>query len=266
MLTDAQIDAIAAELAEADRTHAVIPRITARYPDAVVEDSYAIQGRWRDTQIAAGRTLVGRKIGLTSKAMQRSSNIDEPDYGCLLDDMFFDEGSDIPTSRFIEPRVEVELAFVLKDRLEGPNCTLEDVLAATDYVTPALEIIDARIERISPAGGTRKVFDTISDNAANAGVVMGGRPFKPGELDMRWVAAILYRNGVVEESGVAAAVLDHPANGPAWLANKLHPYGVALEPGQVILGGSFTSPIFGKAGDSFHVDYGPCGSISFRFV
>ena len=266
MLDQTTIDAWAERIDQAERTRTQIDQISLANPGMTIEDGYAVQRAWVALKLASGRKVKGHKIGLTSKAMQRSSNIDEPDYGCLLDDMFFDEGSDIPTSRFIEPRVEVELAFVLKDRLEGPNCTLEDVLAATDYVTPALEIIDARIERISPAGGTRKVFDTISDNAANAGVVMGGRPFKPGELDMRWVAAILYRNGVVEESGVAAAVLDHPANGPAWLANKLHPYGVALEPGQVILGGSFTSPIFGKAGDSFHVDYGPCGSISFRFV
>ncbi len=180
--------------------------------------------------------------------------------------MFFASGSDIPIERFIEPRVEVELAFVLKDRLAGPGRTLEDVLAATDYVVPALEIIDARIPRIGPNGATRKVFDTISDNAANAGVVMGEGRFKPGDLDMRWVAALLYRNGVIEDSGVAAAVLDHPANGPAWLANKLAAYDIALEPGQVILGGSFTAPIFGKAGDSFHADYGPCGTISFRFV
>jgi 2-oxo-hept-3-ene-1,7-dioate hydratase len=180
--------------------------------------------------------------------------------------MFYYDGAEIPTSRFIAPRVEVELAFVLKDRLEGPSCTIFDVLSATDYVIPALEIIDARIVRTDDKGITRKVLDTISDNAANAAVVMGGRPFKPMDLDMRWVSAILYRNGQIEESGVAAAVLNHPANGPAWLANKLHPHGIALEPGQVILGGSFTSPILGVAGDTFHVDYGPCGSVAFRFV
>jgi len=180
--------------------------------------------------------------------------------------MFFPEGADIPLDRFIEPRVEVELAFILKDRLEGPNCTVFDVLTATDYITPAIEIIDFRIERVSPDGVTRKVFDTISDNAANAGVVLGGRPFKPGEIDIRWVSALLYRNGVIEDSGVAAAVLNNPAYGPAWLANKLHPHGVALLPGQVILGGSFTSPIPARAGDTFHADYGPCGSIALRFV
>jgi 2-oxo-hept-3-ene-1,7-dioate hydratase len=170
-------------------------------------------------------------------------------------------------SRFIEPRVEVELAFILKAPLKGPNCTIYDVLNATDYVTPALEIIDARIERIDRAtGATRKVFDTISDNAANAGIVVGGRPVRPDAVDLRWVSALLYRNGVIEESGVAAAVLNHPANGVAWLANRLALHGEMLEPGQIVLGGSFTAPVFARAGDSFHADYGPLGAISVRFV
>ncbi|MBW8911752.1 MAG: 2-oxo-hepta-3-ene-1,7-dioic acid hydratase [Sphingomonas sp.] len=211
--------------------------------------------------------MIGHKIGLTSRAMQRSSNVNEPDFGTLLDDMLFVEGSDIPINRFIEPRVEVELAFILKDPLRGPGCTIFDVLRATDYVTPAIEIIDARIERIDRNSGvTRKVFDTISDNAANAGIVLGGRPVKPDAVDLRWVSALLYRNGVIEESGVAAAVLNHPANGPAWLANKLAPHGEWLERGQIILGGSFTAPVFAKAGDSFHIDYGPLGAISMRFA
>jgi 2-oxo-hept-3-ene-1,7-dioate hydratase len=196
-----------------------------------------------------------------------SSQIDEPDYGTLLDDMFFNDGSDIPVSRFIVPRVEVELAFILGKPLKGPNCTLFDVYNATEYVTPALEIIDARSQSIDPASGRpRKVFDTISDNAANAGVVLGGRPIKVTDLDLRWVAALMYRNGVIEESGVAAAVLNHPANGVAWLANKFAPFDVTLEPGQVILGGSFTRPVAARAGDTFHVDYGPLGAISCRFV
>jgi 2-oxo-hept-3-ene-1,7-dioate hydratase len=165
------------------------------------------------------------------------------------------------------PRVEVELAFILKDRLSGPECTIFDVLNATDYVVPAIEIIDARIQQIDPETKvTRKVFDTISDNAADAGIVLGGRPVKPDAVDLRWVAAMLYRNGVIEESGVAAAVLNHPANGLAWLANKLHPHGVTLEPGQTILCGSFTAPVAAKAGDTFHVDYGSLGSISVRFA
>jgi 2-keto-4-pentenoate hydratase len=165
--------------------------------------------------------------------MQVSSNITEPDFGALLDDMLFDEGSDIPFERFIVPRVEVELAFILGKPLKGPNVTLFDVLDATEWVIPALEIIDARIQQVDPhSGATRKVFDTISDNAANAGVVMGGRAVRPGDIDLRKVPAVLYRNGVIEESGVSAAVLNHPAKVRAWLANKLAAYDVGLRPGR----------------------------------
>ncbi|WP_179506784.1 MULTISPECIES: 2-oxo-hept-4-ene-1,7-dioate hydratase [unclassified Sphingomonas] len=261
------IENLAARLDEAERTRTQIGQFSLEHPGMDLEDGYAISRAWVKQKLAAGRKVIGHKIGLTSRAMQRSSNVTEPDFGTLLDDMLFLDGHDIPISRFIEPRVEVELAFILKAPLKGPNCTIYDVLAATDYVTPAIEIIDARIERIDKATGvTRKVFDTISDNAANAGIVLGGRPVKPDAVDLRWVSALLYRNGVIEESGVAAAVLNHPANGPAWLANKMAPHGEMLEPGQIILGGSFTAPIFARAGDSFHVDYGPLGAISVRFV
>ncbi len=261
------VEKLARSLGEAERSHRQVRQFSLEYPDITIEDAYAIQRAWMRLKLAGGRTLKGHKIGLTSRAMQRSSNITEPDYGALLDDMFFANGGDVPIDRFILPRVEVELAFILKERLSGPECTIFDVLNATDYVVPAIEIIDARIQQIDPETKvTRKVFDTISDNAADAGLVLGGRPVKPDAVDLRWVAAALYRNGVIEESGVAAAVLNHPANGVAWLANKLHPHGVTLEPGQVILGGSFTAPVPAKAGDTFHVDYGPLGSISVRFA
>ncbi|MCB6184944.1 2-oxo-hepta-3-ene-1,7-dioic acid hydratase [Leeia sp. TBRC 13508] len=267
MLDKEIITLCAQRLHEAEKNRVQIRQLSLEYPDITIEDAYAIQREWVAMKMAEGRTLKGHKIGLTSKAMQYSSQIDEPDYGALLDDMFFADGSDIPTSRFIVPRLEVELAFVLAKPLSGPNCTLFDVYNATDYVIPAAEIIDARSQSIDPESKRpRKVFDTISDNAANAGVVMGGRPIKPSEVDLRWVSAICYRNGVIEESGVAAAVLNHPANGVAWLANKLYPYGVTLQPGQIILGGSFTRPVPARTGDTFHVDYGQLGAISCRFV
>jgi len=267
MLDQKTIEDLALSLDEAERTGVQLRQFSLSHPEITIEDAYAVQRAWVARKIADGRKLAGHKIGLTSKAMQRSSNISEPDYGALLDDMFFADGSDILMARFIVPRVEVELAFVLKDRLSGPNCTIFDVLAATDYVVPALEIIDARLQQIDPETRvTRKVFDTISDNAANAGVVLGGRAVKPMDIDLARVGAALYRNGVVEDSGLAVAVLNNPLNGPAWLANKLHPYGVALEPGQVILGGSFTTPIPARAGDTFHVDYGSLGAVSMRFV
>jgi 2-oxo-hept-3-ene-1,7-dioate hydratase len=257
---------LAARLEQSEKTRTQIRQFSLEFPGITIEDAYAIQHAWIDMKRKEGRKLKGHKIGLTSKAMQTSSNIHEPDYGALLDNMFFADGSEIPFERFIVPRLEVELAFVLSKRLEGPNCTIFDVLNATDFVVPALEIIDARIHGIDPETKvTRKVMDTISDNAASAGLVMGGRPFRPMEADMRWISAICSRNGAIEVSGVAAAVLNHPANGPAWLANKLATYGEYLEAGEVILGGSFTSPVFVKKGDTFHVDYGAWGTISCFF-
>lgn len=267
MLNSQTIQALARELHQAEQSREQTRQLSLRYPEITIDDAYAIQREWVAAKIAEGRTLKGHKIGLTSKAMQASSQIDEPDYGALLDDMFFAEGSDIPVDRFIVPRVEVELAFVLAKPLRGPNCTLFDVYNATDYIIPALEIIDARCHGIDPeTQRPRKVFDTISDNAANAGVVLGGRPIKPDALDLRWISALMYRNGVIEESGVAAAVLNHPANGVAWLANKLAAHDVELQAGQIILGGSFTRPVPARKGDTFHVDYGVMGAISCRFA
>ena len=267
MLDASVIQQCAARLDAAERSRQQIRQFSLEHPEISIEDAYAIQRAWVDMKIKDGRKLIGHKIGLTSRAMQVSSNITEPDYGALLDDMLFDEGTDIPFERFIVPRVEVELAFILGRPLKGPNCTIFDVLDATEYVIPALEIIDARIHQVDPdTKVTRKVFDTISDNAANGGVVMGGRPIRPHDMDLRRVPAILYRNGVIEESGVSAAVLNHPAKGVAWLANKLAPYDVTLQPGQIILGGSFTRPVAANPGDSFHVDYDQLGSIACRFV
>lgn len=266
MLSKDTIEQLANALNEAEKSGEQIPLFSLQHPEITIEDAYAIQKAWVAQKIAEGRKLVGHKIGLTSRAMQVSSNIDEPDYGALLDDMFFEEGTTLPTDRFIVPRLEVELAFILGKPLSGPNCTIFDVLDATEWVIPALEIIDARIHQIDPETKvTRKVFDTISDNAANAAVIMGGRPVRPTDIDLRRVSGILYRNGVIEESGVSAAVLNNPAKGVAWLANKLHPYGVQLEAGQVILSGSFTRPVAARKGDTFHVDYGELGAVTCYF-
>ncbi|MCK6373544.1 MAG: 2-oxo-hepta-3-ene-1,7-dioic acid hydratase [Zoogloea sp.] len=267
MLDQATIEAAALRLHRAEKSGQPVRQISLDHPEITIPDAYAIQKAWIKLKLAEGRKIVGHKIGLTSRAMQQSSQIDEPDFGTLLDDMVFKDGSDIPVSRFIDPMVEVELAFVLKARLEGENVNMLDVLSATDYVIPAVEIIDARCHRIDPeTRRPRKVMDTISDNAANVGIIMGGRPIRPMDVDLRWVSALLYRNGVIEETGVAAGVLNHPANGIAWLARKFAPHGVALEPGQVILAGSFTRPVKVHAGDTFHVDYGPLGNITCRFV
>ena len=267
MLSPDTITALARLLYDARKTRTPLRHFSAQHPGMTIDDGYAIQRAWVALELADGRTVKGRKIGLTSRAMQLSSQITEPDHAPLMDDMFFDAGSDIPISRFIAPRVEVELAFILGKPLKGPGVTLFDVLSATEYVSPAIEIIDARIEQFDrDTRAMRKVFDTISDFAANAGIVLGGRPVRPLDVDLRWVGALLHKNGVVEETGLAAAVLNHPANGVAWLANKLTPYGEQLEAGQVVLAGSFTRPTPALAGDSFHVDYGPLGSVAFRFT
>ena len=267
MLSQDVIDQLARALHESEKTRVQIRHFSGTYPDMTLEDGYAIQRTWVKLKLAEGRVAKGRKIGLTSRAMQQASQIDEPDYGVLLDDMFFASGGDIPVTRFIAPRVEVELAFILGRDLAGPGVTLFDVLDATEYVVPAVEIIDARIEQFDrDTRAPRKVLDTISDNAANAGIVLGGRPIRPLETDLRWVGALLYKNGVIEESGLAAAVLNHPANGVVWLANKLASHGERLHQGDVVLGGSFTRPVSGQAGDTFHVDYGPLGPVSFRFT
>lgn len=261
MLANDDIKKIAEELADAERTHTVIPRITARYPDATVEDSYAIQGVWRDSQVDAGRKLVGRKIGLTSKAMQAATGITEPDYGVMFDDTVYENGSVIDFDQFTNVRIEVELAFVLKAPLEGPNCSLFDVIRATEFVTPALEVLNSHIEMEG-----RTIVDTISDNAAYGGMVLGGVPMRPDEIDLRWVSALLYKNETIEETGVAAGVLNHPATGVAWLANKFHQHGSRLEAGEIILAGSFTRPMWVERGDSVVCDYGKMGTISCRFL
>jgi 2-oxo-hept-3-ene-1,7-dioate hydratase len=267
MLSEDTIHSLAHQLRDARKHRVQLRHFSKLHPEMTVNDGYAVQRAWVALELAAGRMIKGRKIGLTSRAMQLSSQITEPDYAPLMDDMFFDAGGDIPIDRFIAPRVEVELAFILGKPLQGPGVTLFDVLSATDYVVPAIEIIDARIEQFDRETKVmRKVQDTISDFAANAGIVMGGRPVKPMDVDLRWVGALLHKNGVVEETGLAAGVLNHPANGVAWLANKIAPHGERLEAGQVVLAGSFTRPVGAVAGDGFHVDYGPLGSVAFRFV
>ncbi|MDM0005307.1 2-oxo-hepta-3-ene-1,7-dioic acid hydratase [Variovorax sp. J22G73] len=258
----------AQRLEQAQHTRVACRQFSLDYPDMSIDDAYAIQHAWMQLKLRNGRTVKGHKIGLTSKAMQRAVNIAEPDYGTLLDDMFYRDGAVIPTERFLQLKIEAELAFVLARPLSGPDCTLFDVLDATAYVTPALEILDARIQRVDPeTQRTRNVFDTISDNAANAALVLGGRPFKPAlvDADMRRIGAIVSRNGEVEETGLAAGVLNHPGYGVAWLANRLHRFGVTLEAGQVILAGSFIRPIEVGKGDTVVADYGDFGTVSCHF-
>jgi 2-oxo-hept-3-ene-1,7-dioate hydratase len=275
MLDDTLIQQLAAELDQSERSRVPLEHFSKRFPGMTIADGYRVGRAWVALQVAAGRKVIGHKIGLTSRAMQMASQIDEPDFGTLLDTMQFTaragEVLEIPAAHFIAPRVEVELAFVLKSPLQGRDVTVEQVLAATDYVTPAIEIIDARIEQFDRHTKVmRKVFDTISDNAANAGIVIGEGDARfradPRVTDLPWCGAILRQNGVVEETGLAAGVQGHPAIGIAWLAHKLAPWGESLQPGQIVLAGSFTRPVAAKAGDLFEADYGPLGCLAFKFV
>jgi 2-oxo-hept-3-ene-1,7-dioate hydratase len=267
MLPQPLITQLAQRLYEARKSRTQLRHFSREHPQMTIEDGYSIQREWVRLELADGHRIRGRKIGLTSRAMQQSSQINEPDYAPLMDDMFFASGAEIAAQTFIAPRVEVELAFVLEKPLRGPGVTVTDVLQATAYVLPALEIIDARIEQFDRDNrAPRKVFDTIADFAANAGVVTGGRPVRPDTLDLRWVGALLYKNAVIEETGLAAAVLNHPATGVAWLANKIAPYDEQLNPGDFVLAGSFTRPTTATRGDVLHADYGPLGGVSFRLT
>jgi 2-oxo-hept-3-ene-1,7-dioate hydratase len=260
VLDPSRISAIAEELAVAERDRTTVPLLTARNPDMTVDDAYAVQKHWADSRQAEGARLVGRKIGLTSKVMQVATGITEPDYGVIFDDMVMESGASVEFDRFSNVRIEVELAFVLRTRLEGPGITIFDVLDATAYVVPALEILNSHIELEG-----RTIVDTISDNAAMGAMVIGGTPVRPDAVDLRWVSALLSRNQTIEESGVAAAVLGHPAMGVAWLANKLAQHGQSLEAGEIILAGSFTRPMWVERGDTVHADYRELGTVTCRF-
>ena len=265
-MTPEAIKQAADALFEAEMRRKQIGILTKVNPTMDMEDAYAIQAALVQRKLAAGRSAKGWKIGLTSKAMQAALQIDIPDSGVLFDDMFFDNGATIPAGRFIQPRIEAEIAFVMKAPLHGPDVSREDVLAATDYVAPALEILDTRIVRSDPeTGALRKVFDTIADNAANAGIVLGDERHAIAAVDLRWVGVIVQRANEVEETGLGAGVLNDPATGIVWLANRLAQYNAAISAGDVVLSGSFIRPIEAPSGADFCADFGSFGQVRCTF-
>ena len=267
MITDEQAYEVARRIRDAERTKQPTKQVSQLHPEFGIDEAYAIQRAGVELAESDGRVVRARKIGLTSKVMQDAVGISEPDHGVIYDDMFYGDGDVVPFDRFIAPRIEVELAFVLGADLAGPGCTLEAVLDATEYFCPAIEILDARFQMVDPDSGSgRTIVDTISDNAADAGIIVGSQRFGPRDVDLPWVAAVLRRNGVIEESGVAASVLDHPANGVAWLADRLARHGVTLRAGELLLAGSFTRPLWVHRNDEFVADYGPLGTIEFSFA
>ena len=267
VLADEEIRAEAELLDAAERERRQVRQTTGVYPHMTVEEAYRVQAAWLDIRLDRGEQVIGHKIGLTSWAMQQAMSIDTPDSGFLTDAMVFSPGEPIAAADFCDLRLEVELAFVLSEDLSGADLGIDDVLDATDHVTAAVELIASRTPRTDPATGrTRTVIDTIADNAADAGIVTGGHPVGPRDKDLRWVGAIAYRSGVVEETGLAAGVLDHPANGIVWLARRYAGQGRSLRAGQVILSGSFTRPMAVAPGDDFRFDFGPLGSFSVPIV
>jgi 2-oxo-hept-3-ene-1,7-dioate hydratase len=256
----------ASDLLAAEKTREQIGLLTLRHPEMGMDDAYAVQNAIYRAKLEEGRRVIGWKIGLTSKAMQYALNIDIPDSGILFDDMLFCHAATVPAGRFIQPRIETEIAFVLKAPLGGADVTREDVLAATDYVAPSIEILDTRITRQDTATGkTRTVYDTISDNAANAGIVIGQQRHEVDAFDLRWVGAITSRNGEVEETGLGAGVLNDPVESVVWLARRMAQYGQSIEPGQIILSGSFIRPVECPAGSDIHADFGAFGSVDISF-
>jgi 2-oxo-hept-3-ene-1,7-dioate hydratase len=265
-LAPPQVASAAEALLAAEAKREQIGLLSLAHPGMTLDDAYAIQAAPMERKLAQGREIIGWKIGLTSKAMQDALGIDTPDSGVLYDDMIFADGATIPETRFIQPRIEAEIAFVMKAPLEG-DVTREDVLAATDYVAPAIEILDTRVLRKDPeTGQARAIFDTVSDNAANAGIVLGQERHAPDAFDLRWVGSVVKQNEAVVATGLGAGVLDDPVTGLVWLARRMATYGQRIEAGQVVLSGSFIGPVECPSGTDIHADYGPFGSVRLRFA
>jgi 2-keto-4-pentenoate hydratase len=230
------------------------------YPGMSVDDGYAVQQAQVVSWTAAGAVVKGHKVGLTSKAMQAQLGVNQPDFGVLFDSMFLPEGMTVPVSRFLQPRAEPEIAFVLRRHLSGPGVTVAEALAAVDFVLPALEIIDSRI-----ADWKITLPDTVADNASSGAVVLGSRPVRPAEFDLSLTGCLLYRGGVMVGTGAGGAVLGSPVNALVWLANVLGSRGVGLEPGQVILPGSVCAAVPFGPGDTIAAAFDRIGTVSVTF-
>jgi 2-oxopent-4-enoate hydratase len=254
------IATLARELYQAEKTHTPIDALTARYPDISNEEAYQVQLAGMQLRQADGQTLVGKKIGLTSKAMQTALGVFEPDYGYITDQMMVLEGDALSLGELIAPKVEAEVAFVLKEDLPGPGVTVGRVLQATAGVMPALEIIDTRIK-----DWKIKIQDTIADGASIGKIIVSGRLVPVDEFDMRLMGLVLEKNGEVIATAAGAAVLGHPANAVAWLANKLSGYGIALKAGDIVMSGSLTAACPVTAGDSVRATFDRLGAVGAKF-
>lgn len=255
-----KIQDFAAQLAQAEATKVGIDPLIVSDPELTVDEAYYIQLENIKKKLEEGQKIVGKKIGLTSVAVQKMLGVDEPDYGHLLDTMVVENGGTIDTKDMLQPKVEGEIAFILKKDLKGPNVTAVDVIQATDYVVPALEIVDSRIQdwKIS-------LRDTVSDNASSGLYVLGGKPTKLEDIDLELVGMALYQNGEVANTGVGAAALGNPATCVAWLANRLADYDITLKAGEVILSGALSGMVVANPGDNFTARFAHLGQVSVNF-
>lgn len=260
-MDEKRIKVLAEMLLAAEEKRKPIPPLTESDSGITVEEAYAIQLCVMGMKKAAGQIIVGKKIGLTSLAMQSMLGVKEPDYGHILNGMVVMEAQKVPTAELIAPRIEGELAFVLKEDLKGPGVTLTEVLRCSEGVIPSLEIIDSRI-----ADWKIKLPDTVADNASSARIVLGGTITPLASLDLRTVGMVLEKNGEAAGTAAGAAVLGHPAQAVAWLANKLAAYGIILRKGEVILSGSLTAAIPVAGGDFIRADFGTLGDVKIKFI
>jgi 2-keto-4-pentenoate hydratase len=260
MLSVAIRDELAADLAQAERSRQPIAPLTAAYPDIDVVDAYEIQLINIRQRVAEGARVVGHKVGLSSLAMQEMMGVDEPDYGHLLDEMQVFEDTPVKAGRYLYPRVEVEVGFILAADLPGAGCTEDDVLAATGALVPSIELIDTRVTDWKIA-----LCDTIADNASSAAFALGEARVSPADIDVKTIDAVLTRNGEVIAEGRSDAVLGNPVTAVAWLARKVESYGVRLKAGDVVLPGSCTRAIDARAGDEFVADFTGLGSVRLSF-
>ena len=260
MLSAAEVSAIAQSIWHAEQTRELAQAPSTLHPDVTVEDGYAIAMAVRDLKLGAGRSVKGHKIGLTSKAMRDMTGATEPDYGFIYDDWFVLEGETVDRSKMNRPLVEVELAFVMKEELKGPSVNVADVIRATDFILPSLEIVDSRYAKPGP----NMLVDSISDTAWCGGLVLGANPVRLSDIDIRRIGASLSINGEIIESGTASAVMANPINAVAWLANTLHQFGTSMQPGDVILSGSFVKAVPFDAGDSLVALFDQLGEVTLR--
>ncbi len=248
-------------LAQATIQRQGVAPLTSLDPELTVQEAYQVQLVTINNLIDSGQHVVGKKIGLTSLAMQKLLGVDQPDYGHLLDSMVVENGGAISFEKVLQPKVEAEIAFVLKKDLVGPRVTVLDVLQATDYVLPALEIVDSRV-----ADWKIKLQDTIADNASSGLYVLGGKPVSVDQIDLASLGVVLSKNGEIMNTGVGAAALGHPATCVAWLANKLHEFGITLRAGEVILSGALSAAVNAEPGDHFQARFAHLGEVSVRFT